>query len=139
MPDQPTAPTSAYARPTRYTVNLVPEHADPGDIYAITVDYRGDQRWAVLRHSLCLSTDGRWDRERNTSEREEEWLDTHRFDLQTALRLAEEQATDIAPVKWRGRGAEPQHIGGQSNAEDCPACHGTNPDYPFICPGPGAA
>jgi hypothetical protein len=31
--------------------------------------------------------------------------------------------------------AEPLvHVGG--NAEDCPACAGTNPDYPFICPGP---
>ena len=28
----------------------------------------------------------------------------------------------------------PAHVGG--NAEDCPACAGTNPDYPFICPGP---
>ena len=26
------------------------------------------------------------------------------------------------------------HRGG--NAEDCPACAGTNPPYPFICPGP---
>ncbi|WP_406417982.1 hypothetical protein [Streptomyces sp. NBC_01614] len=26
------------------------------------------------------------------------------------------------------------HIGG--NAEDCPGCSGTNPPYPFICPGP---
>jgi hypothetical protein len=71
VPDQPTVEilTSAYARPTRYTVNLVPEEADPVGIYAITVDYCGDQRWAVLRHSLCLSADGRWDRERVTSER----------------------------------------------------------------------
>jgi hypothetical protein len=30
------------------------------------------------------------------------------------------------------------HIGGRANAEDCPACTGTNPDYPFICPGPDA-
>ena len=29
------------------------------------------------------------------------------------------------------------HVGG--NAEDCPACSGTNPDHPFICPGPDAA
>ena len=29
------------------------------------------------------------------------------------------------------------HIGG--NAEDCPACEGTNPPYPFICPGPTTA
>lgn len=24
------------------------------------------------------------------------------------------------------------------NAEDCPACSGTNPPYPFLCPGPPA-
>lgn len=128
--------TQAEARPTRYTVNPVAEHADPGDIYAITVDYRGDDRWAVLRHGLCLSDDGKWDRERVSSEREEEWLDTHRFDLTTAKRLATEQATDLAPSKWRGRGSQPQHVGG--NAEDCPACSGTNPPYPFTCPGPAA-
>lgn len=28
----------------------------------------------------------------------------------------------------------PAHVGG--NAEDCPACSGSNPSYPFICPGP---
>ncbi|MEU8756248.1 hypothetical protein AB0C88_37750 [Streptomyces chartreusis] len=125
-----------YVRPTRYDVNLVPENADPGGAYAITVEYRGDNRWAVLRHTLCLSASGQWDRERNTSEREEEWLDTHRFDLDTALRLAEEQASDIAPVKWRGKARKPEHLGNGANAEDCPACHGTNPPYPFICPGP---
>ncbi|MDN5380711.1 hypothetical protein QEP66_01015 [Streptomyces sp. LB8] len=32
----------------------------------------------------------------------------------------------------------PQHIGGGANAEDCPACDGTNPPYPFICPGPAS-
>jgi hypothetical protein len=30
---------------------------------------------------------------------------------------------------------KPEHIGGRANAEDCPACSGTNPPYPFICPG----
>ncbi|WP_405924894.1 hypothetical protein [Streptomyces sp. NBC_00035] len=28
------------------------------------------------------------------------------------------------------------HIGGQANAEDCPACTGSHLPYPFICPGP---
>ncbi|MFE5630623.1 hypothetical protein [Streptomyces sp. NPDC056543] len=32
--------------------------------------------------------------------------------------------------------APPAHIGNRANAEDCPACSGTNPPYPFICPGP---
>lgn len=29
----------------------------------------------------------------------------------------------------------PVHLAKGTNAEDCPACHGTNPDYPFLCPG----
>lgn len=33
-------------------------------------------------------------------------------------------------------GTPPVHTG--VNAENCPACKGTNPDYPFICPGPDA-
>jgi hypothetical protein len=35
---------------------------------------------------------------------------------------------------WALGAPRPTHVGG--NAEDCPACTGTNPDYPFICPGP---
>jgi hypothetical protein len=38
---------------------------------------------------------------------------------------------------WALGAPRPTHIGG--NAEDCPACHGTNPNYPFICPGPDTA
>ncbi|MGW8988699.1 hypothetical protein ACWGRF_01990 [Streptomyces zhihengii] len=29
-----------------------------------------------------------------------------------------------------------QHLAKGTNAEDCPACRGTNPPYPFLCPGP---
>ncbi|MFM9629407.1 hypothetical protein ACKI10_17490 [Streptomyces galilaeus] len=49
----------------------------------------------------------------------------------TALRrvAAEEQPTEAR---------EAQHLGGRANAEDCPACKGTNPPYPFLCPGPDA-
>lgn len=94
-------------RVTRYEVSFVPEHADPAGAYTVTVEYRGNNRWAVLRHTLCLSADGRWDRERVSSEREDEWLDAHRFDLDTAKQLAIEQATDIAPAEWRGPGPQP--------------------------------
>lgn len=38
---------------------------------------------------------------------------------------------------WALGAPRPAHVGG--NAEDCPACEGTNPPYPFICPGPDAA
>jgi hypothetical protein len=40
--------------------------------------------------------------------------------------LAEPEPPTVPPV----------HVGG--NAEDCPGCEGSNPDYPFICPGPPA-
>lgn len=33
-------------------------------------------------------------------------------------------------------GATPTHVGGQVNAEDCPACSIDLPPYPWICPGP---
>lgn len=83
------------AMATEYTICALPE----GDInhgsYAITVAYRGDGRWAVLHHRWCLGTDGVWDFEMRPSEREDEWLDAHRFDLDTALRLAAEAAPGV--------------------------------------------
>lgn len=39
-------------------------------------------------------------------------------------------------VTARQQQAPPVHLAKGTNAEDCPACHGTNPDYPFLCPGP---
>jgi hypothetical protein len=93
-PDEPTV------RATRYLVTCMPEHRDPGGYRGVTVEYRGDDRWAVLDGTLCLGSDGRWDRERQSTERDEEWLDAHRFDLGTAWRLAEEQAKDaVRPAK----------------------------------------
>jgi len=93
-PDEPTV------RATRYLVTCVPEHRDPGGYRGVSVEYRGDDRWAVSDGILCLGADGRWARERQSSERDEEWLATHRFDLATAQRLAEEQAKDLVrPAK----------------------------------------
>jgi hypothetical protein len=136
--------TEPYVRPTRYIVNLLPD-ADPhGHVFELAVEWRGDDRWAVLRHGRCLGINGEWDYELRPSEREDEWIAAHRFDLATALRLAKEAAPGVmvngltaaqalARLVESGRLA---HIGNRANAEDCPACHGTNPPYPFICPGP---
>jgi hypothetical protein len=134
-----------YVRPTRYVVNLLPDSIGfYAQLFELAVEWRGDDRWAVLRHGQCLGTDGAWSRELSSSEREDDWLDAHRFDHDTALRLAKETAPHVT-VKGRtaaevlarllatGRIA---HLGNGANAEDCPACHGTNPPYPFICPGP---
>ncbi|WP_250029922.1 hypothetical protein [Paractinoplanes maris] len=77
---------------TEHTICALPE----GDInyqhYAITASYRGDGRWAVRSGPFCFGADGEWDYEPSPSSRTDEWLDTHRFDEQAALRLAEEQA-----------------------------------------------
>lgn len=136
-----------YVRPTRYAVNLLPDSIGfYAQLFEITVERRGtSNRWAVLWHNQVLGTDGAWDNELRPSERDDDWLDTHRFDHDTALRLAKEAAANIT-VKGRtaaeelarlNKSGRIAHVAG--NAEDCPACHGTNPPYPFICPGPEAA
>ncbi|WP_431040032.1 hypothetical protein [Streptomyces sp. P9-1] len=82
-----------HALATRFSVNLLPETASPdAHVFEITVEYRGRGRWAVLRHGRCLGVDGTWDYEVRPSEREDDWLDAHRFDQDTAIRLAIEQA-----------------------------------------------
>ncbi|MFJ7895955.1 hypothetical protein [Streptomyces anthocyanicus] len=80
---------------TRYTVNCLPEDGVDSHVFEITVEYRGSDRWAVRRFSQCLAADGAWDYEMRPSEREDEWLDAHRFDLDTALKLAKEAAPKV--------------------------------------------
>lgn len=86
---------TAYAIATRYTVNLLPETNPHGHVFEITVEYRGHGTWAILYHGQCLSQDGEWDYELRPSEREDEWIAAHRFDLDTALRLAMEAAPGV--------------------------------------------
>lgn len=49
--------------------------------------------------------------------------------LQAAIAHRDEVLNAVAPT-----GGPAQHTAGE-NAEDCPGCAGTNPPYPFICPG----
>ncbi|MEU5945119.1 hypothetical protein ABZ793_06100 [Micromonospora sp. NPDC047465] len=87
-------------RPTEYTVCALPEDDINAHSYAITVAYRGRGLWAVTRYRRCLGTDGEWDWESIPSEREDEWLATHRFALDEALRLAAEHAPKITVNGW---------------------------------------
>lgn len=80
---------------TEYTVSALPEAHDDHLLYALKVAYRGKGRWAVTRLGRCLGADGQWDWEPTPSERTEEWRNTHRFDLETALRLAQEAAPKV--------------------------------------------
>lgn len=80
---------------TEYTVCLLPEDDINASAFGITVAYRGRGLWAVSRHRQCLGADGEWDWEPLPSGRTDEWLATHRFDLETALRLARAEAPRI--------------------------------------------
>ncbi|MFS4103834.1 hypothetical protein [Streptomyces sp. PD-S100-1] len=82
-------------RPTRYSVSLLPEHNVNHHVYEVTVEDRGADRWAVCWMGDCLAADGTWDREPRPSIRDDDWLDTHRFTLATALKLAEEAAPHV--------------------------------------------
>lgn len=77
---------------TRYVVSCFPPDSEEGGHFNLAVEYRGRGLWAVTRHKQCLGTDGEWSWESIPSEREDEWLDSHRFDLDTALKLAKEHA-----------------------------------------------
>ena len=81
-------------QPTVYTVSLLPlDHFD-AHVFAVTVEWRGEGRWAVKWAGRCLSVDGRWDYESIPSERTDEWLATHRFTCDEAL----ERAKQVAPT-----------------------------------------
>lgn len=94
MSDNATTPTATF-RPTQYQVSIFPEDDINASTFTLTVAWRGRDRWAVLNGGFCLSRSGGWDYERVTSEREDEWLDAHRFDLDEARRLAEQHAPDV--------------------------------------------
>lgn len=79
----------------RYEVSIFPEGVDARRHFVITVAFRGDDRWAVFDGPRCLGADGEWEYEPLTSARDEEWLATHRFDLDTALGLAREAAPRV--------------------------------------------
>lgn len=82
-------------KPTRYEVSAIPEDNRNHHHFTINVEYRGDGKWAVCQDRYCLGVDGIWEYEMRPSEREDEWLATHRFDLDTALCLAREEAPKV--------------------------------------------
>lgn len=77
---------------TRYLVSCLPLDNINAASFSLTVEHRGRSLWAVVRHGYCLSSAGQWSYESIPSERQDEWLTEHRFDLDTALKLAKEAA-----------------------------------------------
>jgi hypothetical protein len=91
---------------TRYVVSCLPEGHDDRWTFTIQVRYRGRGRFAVEHGIRQYGTAGTWSYEPGWAEdgsdekAEDAWLDAHRFDHDTALRLARELAPRIT---YRGR------------------------------------
>lgn len=82
---------------TQHVVSCLPEDSPNHYDWSITVEYRGEGRWAVLLRGgrQCLGRDGEWSYESVPSEREDAWIAEHRFSEQEALRLAVQWAPKI--------------------------------------------
>ena len=84
---------AATARATEFSINCLPDDDLDSHLFEVRVQYRGDGRYAVIRSGdMCLGADGTWDHGVKEYDRGDDWLNAHRFDLDTALRLAKEQA-----------------------------------------------
>lgn len=98
---------------TRYTVTVLPagyESHDDWHFFVVTVQYRGGGRWAVYKGAYeysslpsALSATGEWDMEGSQEREDPGWLDTHRFDLDTALGLAKEVAPAVGIYSHRDK------------------------------------
>ena len=84
---------AATVRATEFSINCLPDDDLDSHLFEVRVQYRGDGRYAVIRGGdMCLGADGTWDHGVKEYDRGDDWLNAHRFDLDTALRLAKEQA-----------------------------------------------
>jgi hypothetical protein len=73
---------------TRYDVSCLPDDHSERHHFIVSVEHRGGDRWAVCWLGRCADRAGVFAYESIPSGREEEWLETHRFDLNTALDIA---------------------------------------------------
>lgn len=88
-----TATPEPIVQVTRYEVSLLPESNINRRHFTLYVEWRGNDTWAVTNgFHECLGTDGSWSYESIPSERRDEWIVEHRFDLDTALKLARDHA-----------------------------------------------
>lgn len=82
-------------RAVRYEVSVLPVDFEDGELWTITVEYRGAGLWAVLHGGHALGTDGQWDYEPRPSDREDDWKAAHRFTLAEAVGKATELASRL--------------------------------------------
>ena len=102
-PVPPSGIPEPSVRATAYVVSCLPEGHEERGQFTVNVQHRGDGRYVVRQGIRQYGTDGTWSYEPDfgeDDEAEEEWLAAHRFDHDTALKLAR----DLAPtLTYRGR------------------------------------
>jgi hypothetical protein len=64
------------------------DSASDASTWSCTVTYRGAGRWGVDNGPFCLNRRGEWDMSVSPSDREDDWLDSHRFTQDEALKAA---------------------------------------------------
>lgn len=93
-----TTHTEPYVQPTGYLVSCLPEGHDDRWTFTMQVKHMGGGLFAVKHGIRHYAADGTWEYEPgwlddgSEDEAEAAWLAAHRFDLDTALRIAKEQA-----------------------------------------------
>lgn len=88
--------TEPTVRVTRYEVSVYPDpNSINASLFTITVEDRGNDRWAVCLRGRCLGKRGQWSWERNPSSRTDRWKNAYRHDLETAVKLAKKAAPHI--------------------------------------------
>jgi len=68
-------------------------------VWTITVEERGEGRWAVKNPFYVLNSGGMWEREPNPSDRDDDFLARCRFTREEALRLAK---VAVNTLVWNG-------------------------------------
>ena len=74
--------------PVKYEVSIVPATDKEAHYWSVTVEYRGDGKWAVCHNGMTMTKTGRWTWEPSGSRRGKGYLKAHRHDKDTALALA---------------------------------------------------
>lgn len=93
------------AHATRFRFLLYPEGHEYWDtaLMEVTVEWRGDDRWAVLSRGFCFDAVGTNGYESIPSERKDEFLARFRFTRDEAVRIAREVVVPKLRAIWESR------------------------------------
>lgn len=96
---------------SRYTLTAATGDLESPDSYLFEIEIErasqmdGSVKWAVRWRGRCLHRSCRWDWEPIPSSRTDRWLKSHRFDFETAVRLAEKAAPLLVVNGYRPDGS----------------------------------